>query len=86
MPGIELQHGQGSGPHGKQGGRKTAIPKVGKGSGILDEHGVSFCLTAVIVSRVCFPLKMTMHRTIATCSADDRREYTPRWGGREGEQ
>lgn len=40
MPGIELQPGQGgSGPHGKQGGRKTAIPKVGKGSGILDEHG-----------------------------------------------
>jgi len=39
MPGIELQQGQGSGPHGKQGGRKTAIPKVGKGSGILDEHG-----------------------------------------------
>ena len=56
MPGIELQPGQGgSGPHGKQGGRKTAIPKVGKGSGILDEHGVSFCLTAVIVSPGLFP-------------------------------
>ena len=50
MPGIELPSGQEpAAAHGKQGGRKTAIQKVGKGSGILDEHGVSSCIVAVIV-------------------------------------
>ena len=39
MPGIVQDHG----------GKKSAIPKVGKGSGILDEHGVSYSVTAVIV-------------------------------------
>jgi len=39
MPGVELQPGHEQQSHGKQAGRKSAIPKVGKGSGILDEHG-----------------------------------------------
>ena len=32
-----------------QDNRRMVIPKVGKGSGILDEHGVSYSVTAVIV-------------------------------------
>ena len=49
MPGIELKSNPET-SYGKQGSQKSGIPKVGKGSGVLDEHGVSFCVTAANLS------------------------------------
>ena len=76
MPGLGTTNGQEEPElRGKQAGRKTAIPKVGKGSGVLDEHGVSFCcLQRCVMSWVL--LLGDNVRATATCWEGDIGEYT----------